>query len=310
MAAGFLFLITGKMMSMREIYKIMTRAGTRRLSLFIALAFLLLLPAVGEAREPARIVSLAPNMTEMLFALGLGDRVVGVTTFCDRPEGAREKPKVGGMSTPSLEAVVSLRPDIVMITTDGNPAGLDMRLRDLGLEVYVSRARSIHELPGEVLRVGRLLGAAGKAKALSGRIEQTIDKYRATGARGSGGKVAFVIWPEPLMLAGDGTAVDDVIRLLGYRNLAGGTGINYPRFSLEELITGAPGHVFIGLGEGMINREEDVRKLSARLVSRLKHTPAFKGGRIHFVGDSLYRLGPRVVEGIEELRELLEGEGG
>jgi iron complex transport system substrate-binding protein len=305
---GFLFFITRLMRIMREIYQNMTKARVKILSLFLALACLFLLPEMAEANQPRRIISLAPNMTEMLFALGLGNRVVGVTTFCDRPAEAMEKPKVGGMSTPSLEAVVSLRPDIVMITTDGNPAGVDMRLRDLGLDVYISRARSIHELPEEVLRIGRLLGATGQAEALSGRIERTIDKYRVPEAGGSGEKVAFIIWPEPLMLAGDGTAVDDVIRLLGYRNLAGGTGINYPRFSLEELITRAPDHVFIGVGEGMINSEEDVRKLSARLVSRLKHTPAFKRGRIHFVSDSLYRLGPRVVDGIEELRGLLERE--
>ena len=88
-------------------------------------------------------MSLAPSMTEILFAMGLGDNIVGVTSFCDYPEEAKKKPKIGGMSNPSLEAVVSLKPDIVVMTTDGNPKEFEERLRSLKITTYVFTARRL-----------------------------------------------------------------------------------------------------------------------------------------------------------------------
>lgn len=100
-----------------------------------------ILSCVVHAQEiPDRIISLAPNITEILFSLGLGDNIVGVTGFCDYPEEAREKPEIGGMSNPFLEAVVSLHPDIVLMTTDGNQKKFEEKLRSLGIKMYVFKA--------------------------------------------------------------------------------------------------------------------------------------------------------------------------
>src|SRR3970040_554465 len=121
-------------------------------------------PVVAKelAAPPQRIVSLAPSTTEILFALGLGDRIVGVTSFCDYPEEAQKKPKIGGMSNPSLEAVVTMKPDLVVMTTDGNPKEFEARLRSLKIRTYVFTARRLAELPQGIRDMGVIVGAAEK----------------------------------------------------------------------------------------------------------------------------------------------------
>src|SRR3990172_8997990 len=119
------------------------------------------------ASSPRRIVSLAPSTTEILFALGLGDRTVGVTSFCDYPEEAKKKPKVGGMSNPSLEAIVSLKPDIVVLSVDGNPKEFEERLRSMKIRTYVFYSKRISELPKGIRDMGLALGVKKKAEELA-----------------------------------------------------------------------------------------------------------------------------------------------
>ena len=129
----------------------------------IILSFIVWLSGSAFAAElaspPKRIISLAPSTTEILYALGLGDHIVGVTTFCDYPEAAKAKAKIGGMSNPSLEAVVSLKPDIVVMTTDGNPKEFEERLRSLKIMTYVFTARRLSELPQGIRELGRGAGS-------------------------------------------------------------------------------------------------------------------------------------------------------
>jgi iron complex transport system substrate-binding protein len=252
-------------------------------------------------------------MTELLFALGLGERVVGVTTFCDHPEEAKMKPKIGGMSNPSLEAIVSLKPDIVVMTTDGNPQEVEVRLRSLGIMTYVWKARTIAELPQGVRDLGGVVDAVEKAEVLSLKIESSLRK--GAGVRGQGRgisgsslvsrplsrkKVLFIVWPEPLIVAGPGTAIDDAIVLLGCDNIASGARSSYPKYSIEEVIRQAPDALFIGRGSGM-----DMRAVSKDILKRLESAPAVRNGKVFFVGDGLYRLGPRIPQGIEELAKSL-----
>ena len=155
-----------------------------------------------------------------------------------------------------------------------------------------------------------------KAEALSLKIENSV--RRGAGVRGQGGggrisnsspvshplshkKVLFIVWPEPLLVAGPGTAIDDAIALLGMNNAAAGARTAYPRFSIEELIRQAPEVVFIGKGSGM-----DMRAVSKDILKRLGGVPAVRNGKVFFVGDGLYRLGPRIPQGMEELAESLK----
>ena len=250
----------------------------------------------GTEPSPRRIVSLAPATTEVIFALGAGDRVIGVTSFCDYPEEAKKKQKVGGMSNPSLEAVVALKPDLVVMSTDGNPREVEERLRGMGLTTYVWTARTLSELPGGIRDLAATIGASVQGKRLAGEIEHAlaVAKHRAPGAAKL--KVLYIVWPEPLLVAGPGAAIDDAIRLLGYENAAAMAKTSYPRYSIEELIREAPDVIFIGKGSGM-----DMQAVSQGILKKLATVPAVRNNRVCYVSDGLYRLGPRVVKGIEEL---------
>ena len=254
-------------------------------------------PAYAE--PPKRIISLAPNITEILFALGLGDNIAGVTIFCDYPEEAKKKQKIGGMSNPSLEGVVSLKPDIVVMTTDGNPKEFEERLHSLKIRTYIFKAQRFSELPQAIREMGSSFDVKERADSLAGRIETSLKKLKITG-HSQKKKVLFIIWPEPLIVAGPNTAMDDTITLLGSENIASKAKTSYPKYSVEEIIRQAPDVIIIGKGH------ENMQEVSATLLKRLKSVPAVKNNRIYYVSDSLYRLGPRVIEGIEEIAVLLK----
>ncbi len=251
---------------------------------------------------PKRIISLAPNVTEILFALGLEKNIVGVTSFCDYPEAAKAKPRIGGMSNPSLEAVVSLKPDLVVMTTDGNPREFAERLRALRVPIAVFTARRIAELPRGIRQIGAALGVPERAEALAHEIEGTFERKGDFGGGSKRkGKVLFIVWPEPLIVAGPRTAMNDVINLLGYENVAEKAKSAYPKYSLEEVVRHPPDKIVIGKGSGM-----DMRAVSQGVLARMASAPAVRNGAVCYVGDNLYRLGPRIVPGIKELAACLK----
>lgn len=270
--------------------------------------------AIEPVSPPKRIVSLAPSMTEILFALGLGDNIVGVTSFCDYPEAAKAKSKVGGMSNPSLEAVLTLKPDLVVMTTDGNPKEFEQRLHALNIKTYVLRARRIAELPNGYREMGRVIGISKKAEHLARELERALERFgswvmvqkQKRAREGQGTKtdqknVLFIVWPDPLIVAGPGTAMDDAITMLGQQNIAADALSTYPKYSLEEVIRRAPEVLIVGKGSGM-----DMREVSKGVLQRLASVPAVKNNAVCYVSDNLYRLGPRVVSGIEELAACLK----
>ncbi len=256
--------------------------------------------ALAAAETPKRIVSLAPNITEILYALGLGDNIVGVTSFCDYPEEAKKKPKIGGMSNPSLEAVVSLKPDIVVMTTDGNPQEFEARLRSMKIRTHVFTARRLTELPQAVRELGAVLGIEKKGEEFAEDYERTLIKLKGQNSRPGvmKKKALFIVWPEPLIVAGPGTVVDDALEAVGVENIASGTNVPYPKYSIEEIIRRAPDILFIGKGTGM-------EKGSEGLLQRLRRVAAVREHNVFYVSDDLYRLGPRTLKGIREISDLI-----
>ena len=269
------------------------------------------------AVPPKRLISLAPNMTEILYALNLGESIVGVTSFCDRPEEAKKKAKIGGMTNPSLEAIISLKPDIVVMTTDGNPKEFEERLRSLKIKTYVFKAKRLSELPQGIRDMGLAIGVKDRAEILAKKMEDAINRFKSQKSNppsppfskgGRGGindsslkkKVLFIIWPGPLIVAGTGTVIDDAITLLGAENIAAKAKTSYPKYSIEEIIHQSPDVIFIGGGH--INTKE----VSRGLLKKMHSVPAVKNGYVFYLSDSLYRLGPRVIRGIEEMAECLK----
>lgn len=257
-------------------------------------------PAFALCSPPQRIVSLAPSITEILYSIGLENRLIAVSDYCDRPAAARLKPKIGGMSNPSLEMIVSLKPDIVLMTTDGNPKNINDRLLKLGIRTYVFQARTIAELPGEIRRMGGALGAERNSEKLARRLEKTFAALRSK-SKTSSGRAVFVIQPEPLIVAARGNAMQDALELLGWTNIAADAGTKYVKYSIEELIRQSPDVILIGMGHPRM--VEDSRDF----LQKIRTLPAVRNGRVYFISDALFRLGPRVIDGIEELSAILNG---
>ena len=260
------------------------------------------LPAAAAAASPGRIVSLAPNLTEILYDLGVEDRIAAVSDYCDYPPGAGTKPKIGGFANPSLEAIVSLRPDWVVMTEDGNPQVLERRLRTMGIRTYIFKARRIKDLPQEIRTMGRILGvgtaADGRADWIETRIRR-IGEGTETASQRRVGKAIFIVQPTPLIAAGKGTTIDDALTILGIDNIAAAGKTRYPKYSLEEIIRLGPDALFFGRGRGMEERAKP-------LIERLSTLDAVRSGRVFFIGEAIYRLGPRIASGLEEMAACLD----
>jgi len=246
-------------------------------------------------------VSLAPNLTEILYALGLEKRVAAVTDFCDRPERARKKPRVGGMINPSLEAIVRIRPDLVVMTTDGNPAEFEPKLGRLGIKTHVFRATRLHELAPAVRELGEALSAGDAAVLLAGEIESFLNGLKERSNRRDAGSALFIVWPEPLIVAGEDTHIGDALTLLGFENIAAPAPGRYSKFSIEEVIRRSPEVIFIG------RTHASVEDASVKLLKRLRGVRAVENGRVYYADDSLHRLSPGIIKGIEDMEKKAGG---
>jgi iron complex transport system substrate-binding protein len=255
------------------------------------------------ATPPARIVSLVPSVTELVFALGAEDRLVGVTDYCDFPPAARRKPRVGGMLAPSLETIVALRPDVVVATDSGNRQEISDQLRRLGIPVYLVHANRLTEVMEVASRLGQLTGREAAVAALTARLQARIVAVVRSVSRRPRPRVLYVLWPEPLIVPGRDAIVTELIRLAGGESVTAHEPSDYPRFSLEAAVARAPEVILLarhGTGSAPLARAK---------WDALGQLPAVRAGRVHAVdGNLLHRYGPRIVEGLEHLARLLHPE--
>jgi len=258
-------------------------------------------PQVMADSPPQRIISLAPNLTEIICDLGLEKRIVAVTDYCDYPPGVASKPKVGGFANPSLEVIVSLKPDLVVVTMDGNPQALELRLRKMGIKTYIFKARRINELPGAIRGLGEALGVRREADLRARWFEEKLrgfEKRKQELLQKKCKKAVFVVQSLPFMAAGKGTIMNDAFEILGMENIAAAGGSGYNKFSLEEIIRLAPDAFFFGKGDGMGERAKP-------LLKRLAALPAVREGKVFFLDEAVYRLGPRIISVLQEMSDCL-----
>jgi cobalamin transport system substrate-binding protein len=252
---------------------------------------------------PARIVSLVPSVTEVLYALNAVEALVGVTDYCDFPPEARRKPRVGGMVAPNLEAVVALRPDLVVATTEGTREDAVTQLARLKVPVYLVAAHRVADVTALIVRMGGLTGRQAAAEALVARLEARIESVKKTVLTRGRPRVLYVLWPEPLIVPGRNTIVTELIELAGGQSLTADDADAWPRYSLEAAVAKRPEVILLanhGAGTGAI---------AADMWRRLTELPAVKTGRLRSVdGDLMHRYGPRVVDGLEQLARAIHPE--
>jgi len=258
---------------------------------------------VTLAAPPRRIVSLVPSVTEILYALNAESLLVGVTDFCDFPPEARSRPKVGGMVSPSLEAIVALRPDLVIATSEGTREDTFTQLSRVGVPVYLVAAHHVADATSLVRRLGELTSREGNAEPLVARLEQRIDGVRKAVQPYGRPRVLYVLWPEPLIVPGREAIVTELIQLAGGQSLTADDPDAWPRYSLEAAVAKSPDVILLanhGAGTGAVAVEK---------WQRLSSLPAVKTGRLVSVnGDLLHRYGPRFVDGLEHLARAIHPE--
>jgi iron complex transport system substrate-binding protein len=195
-----------------------------------------------------------------------------------------------------------MNPDLVVMIDDGNPIEIQDRLSKLGIKTYVFRAKRLKELPQGIRDLGIVLGIRDRALKRAAKVENVINKYEQLAQKSPPPyfrkKAVFIIQPEPLIVAGSDTVIDDALRLLGLQNIASDAASAYPKYSIEDLIRQSPDIIF--MGQGPMTRE-----ISKGLLKRLGSLEAVKKGRVYYTSESLYRLTPKVISGIEEIAGYL-----
>jgi iron complex transport system substrate-binding protein len=254
--------------------------------------------------SPQRIVSVAPSVTETLFALGLGDRMVGVSSYCQFPPEALKKEKVGGYINPSLEKIVALRPDLVIGIAEGDLKTFVDKLAKLKIPVYITNPKNVSEVITSMQHIGEVTYSVQSAQRVTQAMKERIQAIRTKVQGRPHPRVLHVLNFEPLISAGKGTFVDDLIRLGGGRNIAETAQGKYPRFSLEEVLAVDPEVIILAS-----MRSDDPLTEQRRWWERWKTITAVRQGRIHVLNsDLIHRPSPRIVDGLEQVARAIHPE--
>ncbi|MBN2129011.1 MAG: ABC transporter substrate-binding protein [Sedimentisphaerales bacterium] len=266
--------------------------------------------AVSEApaaTAPTRIVSAAPNLTEILFALGLDEQIAGVTRGSNYPPAAAQKPTVGTFWQPNIETVIATRPDLVVLLTFPQQQSLADRLRRLGIHCLTLEIWTVDDLFDAIAMLGQATGRAQDAQRLLAETKTRIERLQTRLAGKRRTKVLWVVQRDPLRVAGRNTFVNELIDLAGGENAIGSTLHKYPPIGGEQILAcGAEVIIEPAMMPGLIEAQ---RAQALAYWQRFANVPAVADGRIHVIdGDIVSRLGPRLYEAVETIAKCLRPE--
>lgn len=252
---------------------------------------------------PQKIVSLSPSNTEILFALGLGERIVGATIYCDYPEEAKKIERVGDFEGPNMELIAKIKPDVVLagyFQEEGVKA-----LENIGITVIVTEAKSFGDIYKSIGMIGDITGTASKANEIIAGIKSEIAAIQAKTKDKEKPRIFYLVWKDPIMTAGSNTYINDIIKVAGGINVAEKVD-SWVNYSAEVLLSDNPDILVAALhstDEGMTG--EDISK--DPIFGKLE---CVKQGRVQIISDDniISRPGPRVVKAIEEMNRVFYGE--
>jgi iron complex transport system substrate-binding protein len=248
---------------------------------------------------PRRIISLAPSITEALFALGLRDRIAGVTTFCNYPPEALQKEKVGGYVTPSLEKIIALKPDLVIGPAEGELKPFVTELVRFGIPVYIVNPRSLADVLSSIRNIGEVTAvpaAAGEiVRAMKRKMQIIQEKTKGLDRP----RVLHVLAHDPLISSGKDAFVSDLIRLAGGINIAEVARGKHPHLSMEEVVARDPQVILLSsMKSGNAGQK--------KWWSRWREISAVRSNQIYVMeSDLVLRPSPRIVDGFEEVAKAL-----
>lgn len=237
-----------------------------------------------------RVVALTPNVTEMLFALGAGGKLVGADDFSNHPPAARKLPKVGGMQ-PNIEKIAALKPDVVFASSEGNMPSLGPALAAANIPLYVLRTDRLNEIAPAMDRLARIVDAPDRSAV--DVLTRAIESQRRTRVKKV--RVMFAVWTDPLYVAGRDTFTDDLYALTGAVNAVDAHG--WPQYSLESLIANPPDVLLYPRGA----------VTPAQVEALLARAPSLHPRVVAVDQDIFQRPGPRVPEAAAALNAILDG---
>lgn len=282
-------------------------ARARRVA--VALLVLLLIHCSPEGSRPAdgapkRIVSLVPTATETLFALGAGDLLVGRSKFCDEPPAARSLPAVGDAAAANVERIVRLDPDLVLVASGPQEEALAALKGPIRVETVL--ADTIAGVRETTTRLARLTGREEAGRRLLAEIDAALAVARARHAAGSGPRVLFAAQHEPLLVAGAGSYVGELLAAIGARNVAGDMDRPWPTLSLESLVARDPQVIL----DAALDPEGDPGAAGEEFWGQFGPLSAVRDGRVRRVtAEAVVRPGPRLPRALRILEDLVYGEG-
>lgn len=264
----------------------------RRLAALLLLLFACANPREALPREPHRVVTLAPNVTEMVYALGAGAKLAGTDNFSDFPREAKRLPKVGGIQ-PNVEKIIALRPDLVLASASASPPGLASSLQSAKIPLVSIHTDRLHDVARGMLQIGAILGVRDREQIVA-QLRKDMAAQRRTRAHPM--RVLFVVWTNPLYIAGRDTYTDDLIQLTGATNAATVTG--WPQYSLESLVANPP--------DLIVYPNQSVTPAAMReLLDAAQGVHPRTAG----VTENVFvRPGPRMVDAARELNAVLDSQ--
>jgi iron complex transport system substrate-binding protein len=249
-----------------------------------------------------RIVSLAPNLTEIVFAVGAGDRLVGRTRYCDYPAAAKQVPEVGDTMTPSIERIIALKPQIVLISTASQLEAFTRQLNEQRIAVYVTNPQSLEGVFRSIQTLGDLFGEHDQAASVVANLRRRADTVEAATKQLTPVKVFYQLAGEPLYTIGREAYLTDLVRRAGGVSVTADVPGAFPRFSDESALAARPEAIILPSGGSMGTANSTV-------VASLKNSPAALNNRVYKLNDDhLSRPGPRLVDGLEEMARALHSE--
>jgi iron complex transport system substrate-binding protein len=251
--------------------------------------------------SPRRIVSLAPSITEILFALGLNKEIVGVTIYCDYPEVALEKPKIGGFVNPSMEKIVSLKPDLIIGTRDGNRWETIHRLNGLGFPVYLIDPKGFDGVIKMIKNIGEMVGRQKESEKIVVGMMVGKEEIATRAQFLPKPKVFFQVGYTPIITVGKGSLVDDLIRFAGGRNISENERANYPLYNIEAILEKAPEIIIMSSMDGKGNHSDLIK-----MWQNWKNIPAVQMKAIYVIDSNLVdRPSPRIIKGLEIMVRMI-----
>jgi iron complex transport system substrate-binding protein len=249
-----------------------------------------------------RVITLAPNLTEIVFAVGAGDRIVGNTSYCDYPERAKSITKVGDTLHPSLERIIALRPQVVLVSTASQLEVFTQQLQSQNIAVFVTDPHDLEGVFHSIEQLGRMLGHEPQAKTVVQQLRERTSAVEQRVKQEQPVRTFYQVSGEPLYTAGHDSFVTDLMRRAGAASVTADVPGAWPRFSNESALAARPDAIILPTGGSM-------GAANANVAEALRESPAVRAGRVYKINDDhLARPGPRAVEGLEEMARALHPE--